>query len=103
MGLDPAGNPVPITRDDVVISEQIVGSAAAQGEAILAALALASAAAANNTANASTIASMLVTQAIRDLPVYLQLELRGTNELKFADTVLPTLEPLLVPRTINLE
>ncbi len=103
MGIDPAGNPIPLTKADVVISEQIVGSAAAQGDAILAALALASSAAANNAQNASTIAGQLVTQAIRDLPVYLQIELRGTNDLKFADTVLPTLEPLLVPRTINLE
>ncbi len=103
MSLDTAGDPMPFTKDDVVISEQIVGSAAAQGEAILAALALASSAAANNAQNASTIAGQLVTQAIRDLPVYLQIELRGTNDLKFADTVIPTLEPLLVPRTINLE
>ncbi len=103
MGLDTSGNPVPLTKADVVVSEQVVGSAAAQGEAILAALALASSAAANNAANASTIASQLVTQAIQNLPVYLQLELRGTNELKFADMVLPTLEPLLVPKTIDLE
>ncbi len=103
MGLDTGGNPVPITKDDVVISEQVVGSVEAQGAAISNALAIAASAAANNAQNASTIAGQLVTQAMQNNQVYLQLELRGTNELKFADTVLPTLEPLLVPRTINLE
>lgn len=103
MGQDSFGNPMPLTKADVVLSEQIVGSAAAQENAIRAALQTAAYNARGNPQNASTIASQLVSQNIAANPVYLQLELVSTNDIKFADSVLPTLELLQIPMTINLE
>lgn len=114
MGLDSFGNPFPLTKDDVVVSERIVGSVEAQASAIRGALQLAhwaslpspytsSTKTDTKKQNASTLAGQLVTQAIKDNPLYLEIELRSTNDLAFADTVLPTLQPLLIPKTIDME
>ncbi len=105
MGQDSFGNPIPLTKADVVLSESIVGSASIQENEIRAALQLAASSARGeaNKQKGSINASLLVTQAIKNNPVYLQFEFVSTNDIKFADTVLPTMEPLQVPQTINLE
>ncbi len=105
MTQDNSGNAVPLTRDDILLSSQVVGSAVEQENEIRAALQLAAWAARDpaQKQNASTFASQFVTQAIAQHPVYLQLELASSGDLKLADNYLPTLQPLTVPQTINLE
>lgn len=112
---DTSGDVMPFTKEDVVISEQIIGSAEAQKTAIRHALLEAAYSARPvlfpppvgapqpEKLNASTVASQLVTEAMKNNQVILQIELRSANDLAFSNINIPTLAPLMIPKTIDME
>jgi hypothetical protein len=98
-------NPMPLTKDEVLVSAHVHGSVTDQANAIQGALELAASAARDleGKRNATSNASGLVETAMRGHDIYVEIVLRNVDSLALEDASDLNVQPLLVPQTIDLE
>jgi hypothetical protein len=98
-------NPMPLTRDDVLVSAQVHGSIDAQANAILGGLefAFGQATTLAGKRNATSNASANVQNNMTGLDIFVEIVLRNVDSLALEDASDLNVQPLLVPQTINLE
>jgi hypothetical protein len=96
---------MPLSRADVLISAAVHGSVTDQANAIQGALEVANSAAGTleGKRNATSNASGLVTTAMRNRDVYVEIVLRNVDSLALEDANDLDVQPLMVPMTIDLE
>jgi hypothetical protein len=99
-------NPMPLTRDDVLVSAHVHGSVSDQAALILDALGTVYSAAVQDMEakkNATSLASSEVQYVMQGRDIFVEIVLRNVDSLALEDASDLNVQPLLVPQTLNLE